>query len=102
MTAGFVNEHTSVLGRSLVGRDAYRQRLPGFFAQLPDLRYDVEDVVADGAKVVVAYRLHARPAGKDVTVRGVFRFVVDGPLIAQRTDYWDSGDYLRQIGDSGG
>ncbi len=98
----FVNEHTSALGSSLVGRDAYRSRLPGFLDAFGDLRYDVEDVVTEGDRVVVAYTLRARCAGPDgvrrpVTVRGVFRFTVRDAAIAHRVDYWDSGVYLRQV-----
>jgi ketosteroid isomerase-like protein len=98
----FVNEHTSVLGSSLVGRDAYRERLPGFLATFQDLHYEIEDVLVDGDRVAVPYTLTASCAGpggdlRPVRIRGIFRLTVAGGLIAHRVDYWDSGTFLRQI-----
>jgi steroid delta-isomerase-like uncharacterized protein len=102
VTDDFVNEHTSALGSSLIGRDAYRARLPGFLAMFEDLAYETEEVVASDERVVVAYTLRARCEGPDgvrrpVTIRGVFRFVVRSGLIAHRIDYWDSGVFLQQV-----
>jgi len=99
VTEDFFNEHASALGSSSLGRDEYRTRLPGFLAQFAGLRYDVEDVVAEGDQVVVAYTMRATWKGEhDITIRGVFRFRVADGLIAHRTDYWDSLDFLRQTG----
>jgi steroid delta-isomerase-like uncharacterized protein len=96
---GFVNEHTSALGEGCVGKDDYRRRLPMFLASMPELRYDIEDVVSTRERVMIPYTLRARVEGHDISVRGVMRFVVDADgLIAQRTDYWDSQVFLRQIG----
>lgn len=98
----FHNEHTSALGTSLRGREAYRERLPGFLAQFEALRYDVEDLLIDGDRAAVAYRMtftwsddlgRAHP----VDLRGVFRFRVAGGCITHRVDYWDSADFRRQI-----
>jgi steroid delta-isomerase-like uncharacterized protein len=98
---GFVNEHTSALGEGCVGKDEYRRRLPAFMASMPELRYDIEDVVSTRERVMIAYTLRARVEGTDVSVRGVMRFLVDADgLIEQRTDYWDSQVFLRQIGRS--
>jgi ketosteroid isomerase-like protein len=97
----FRNEHTAALGTGLVGRDAYRERLPGFLATFRGISYEPEDVVAEGDRVVVPYRMTARYVDErgehPVVVRGVFRFrVVDG-LIAHRVDYWDSKVFLDQL-----
>jgi len=98
VTDDFVNEHTAVLGSGCTGKDEYARRLPGFLAAMPQLRYDVEDVVADGSRVVAAYTLHAHVNRRDVAIRGVMRFWVDGERIARRVDYWDSKMYLQQAG----
>lgn len=91
VTADFVNEHTSVLGHSRRGRAEYRAALEQFLAGFADLHYEVEDVVAEGDRAALAYRMSFRRDGRSVTVRGVFRFVVDDAgLIAHRVDYWDS------------
>lgn len=103
----FHNEHTSALGTSLRGRDAYRQRLPQFLAQFQDLRYDLEDLIVDGDRAAVPYTMTFRwhvEDGRDlpVSIRGIFRFrVVDGH-ITHRVDYWDGADFQRQIAASQG
>ncbi|MGY1771439.1 nuclear transport factor 2 family protein [Blastococcus sp. SYSU D00813] len=94
VTEDFVNEHTSARGRSLTGRAAYRERLPGFLAAFVGLRYEAEDVLVDGDRAAVAYRMTARmqrdgAAEVPVDVRGVFRFRVRDGLVAARADYWD-------------
>ncbi len=94
----FVNEHTATLGTGCTGRDAYARRVPGFLASMPGLYYDVEDVVADGDRVVVAYTLHTHVNHRDVAVRGVMRFRVEDDLIAHRVDYWDSLVFKQQAG----
>jgi steroid delta-isomerase-like uncharacterized protein len=107
VSEGFVNEHLSTLGRTVVGREAYRTRLGGFFGEFPGLHYEIEHLIADGPQVAVAYRMNARwrapgsntePA-RPFCVRGMFRFVVEDGRIAHRADYWDSGDFLRQVGE---
>jgi steroid delta-isomerase-like uncharacterized protein len=104
VTSDFHNEHTSALGHSLRGRDAYRARLPTFLGGFTDLHYDVEDVVVQDERVVVAYRMTFRYRCADgelrpVVIRGVFRFRVADGLIAHRADYWDGADFQRQVGD---
>lgn len=97
----FVNEHTSAMGHSRYGRAAYRAALDGFLAGFADLHYEVEELLADGDRAAVAYRMSFRSVsdgGTPVVVRGVFRFHVgvDG-LISHRVDYWDSGEVTRQL-----
>jgi steroid delta-isomerase-like uncharacterized protein len=98
VTDDFVNEHTSALGSGCVGKAEYARRVPGFLASMPELRYEIEDVVADGDRVFAAYTLHARVNDRAVSVRGAMRFVVRDGLIAHRTDYWDSLVFQRQAG----
>lgn len=98
VTDDFVNEHTAALGTGCVGREAYLGRLPGFIASMGGPRYEVEEVVADGDRVMAAYTLHAHVNDRDVAVRGVMRFRLRGGLIAHRTDYWDSKVFLQQAG----
>lgn len=98
----FVNEHTSALGSSLIGRDAYKARLPSFLASFEGLRYEVEDVIVDDARVALPYTLTARCRGSDgesrpILIRGMFRFRIEHGLIAHRVDYWDSKVYETQV-----
>jgi ketosteroid isomerase-like protein len=98
VTDDFVNEHTAALGGGCVGIVEYRQRLPGFLASMPGLRYDIEDVVAEGDRVCAAYTLRTTVNDRPIAVRGVMRFVVREGRIAHRTDYWDSLVFQRQAG----
>ncbi|GAA2908059.1 hypothetical protein GCM10010517_74510 [Streptosporangium fragile] len=100
----FVNEHTSALGRNVTGRAGYRANLTGFLADFAGLRYEVEDLFVEGDRAALAYSMSftlVSAGRKPVRVRGMFRFRVgaDG-LIAHRTDYWDSGEVRRQLGDA--
>ncbi len=98
VTDDFVNEHTAALGGGCVGIDEYRERLPKFLASMPGLRYDVEDVVADGDRVMAAYTMRAVVNDRDIAIRGVMRFRVNAELIAERVDYWDSLVFQTQAG----
>jgi steroid delta-isomerase-like uncharacterized protein len=99
---GFVNEHTSTMGHSLTGRVAYRRRLEDFLTDFADLRYESEQVLIDGDRAAVPYRMSFRlmsAGGRRVTIRGVFVLQVDDDgAIAHRTDYWDSADVQQQLG----
>ncbi|WP_326552293.1 nuclear transport factor 2 family protein [Micromonospora sp. NBC_01813] len=105
VSVGFVNEHTAALGRTVTGRAAYRARLDGFLAEFADLHYEVEELLVDGDRAAVAYRMSFRlvSAGKaPVRIRGMFRFRVDADgLIAHRVDYWDSAEVHRQLAAAG-
>ena len=94
----FHNEHTSTLGSSSVGRDTYRERLPGFLAQFAALHYEVVDIIAENDKVAVRYRLTANFDGHPLDIPGVMLFQLRNGMIARRTDVWDSLTFLRQTG----
>lgn len=102
VTEDFVNEHTSARGRSVTGRTAYRERLPGFLSTFAGLRYEVEELLVDGDRAAVAYRMTARLQRDDaqpvaIDVRGVFRLGVREGLVAHRVDYWDGEVVAAQI-----
>ena len=98
VTDDFVNEHTAALGSGCNGKHEYTRRVPGFIGSMPGLRYEVEDVIADGDRVAVAYTMHTEVNDRHIAVRGVMRFRVEGELVAHRTDYWDSLVFQRQAG----
>ena len=98
VTDDFVNEHTAALGGGCVGIEEYRRRLPGFMASMPGLRYDVEDVIAEGDRACAAYTLRTMVNDKPIAVRGVMRFFLRDGKIAHRIDYWDSLVFQRQAG----
>jgi ketosteroid isomerase-like protein len=65
---------------------------------MPGLRYDVEDVIAEGEKVAAAYTLRTTVNERPIAVRGVMRFEIRDGLIARRIDYWDSLVFKQQAG----
>lgn len=100
VSADFVNEHTAALGQGCRGRDVYRERLPGFLADMVDLRYDIEHLVVENNTAAVFYTMTARWQGEaPISIRGVQRLVIDDGLIVHRVDYWDSAGFLAQASD---
>ena len=102
---GFINEHTSTLGETITGREAYRARLAGFLENFRELHYEIEQTIVEGQQVAVAYRMSARyratgnssSLDRPIRIRGMFRFRVEQGRIVHRVDYWDSADFQRQL-----
>jgi catechol 2,3-dioxygenase-like lactoylglutathione lyase family enzyme/ketosteroid isomerase-like protein len=101
VTEDFWNEHTAASSQSLRGRDAYRERLKGFLADYRQMHYAIEDLIVEGDRAGLAYRMtylwHGAEPPRPVTTRGMFRFEVRDGLIARRTDYRDSANSKRQM-----
>jgi hypothetical protein len=99
---GFENVHPGTGAPGSLGREAYRARLPGFFATLRGLRYEVRALQAEGGHVGLDYVLTATAEGPDgswrpLRVAGRFELeVVDG-LVARRVDTWDPTEVARQL-----
>lgn len=64
----------------------------------PTLRYELDHLVEQDERVMVAYRLIATHDGHDVEIPGVMSMVVRDGRITSRTDYWDALTFLRQVG----
>jgi ketosteroid isomerase-like protein len=105
VTEDFDNEHTSARGRRVVGRAAYRAALPGFLGAFAGLRYETEELIVDGDRAALGYRMTARMRvdGREVpiAVRGMFRFRVRDGLVAHRVDYWDGEQVAVQLAAAG-
>lgn len=101
----FENEHLAELGAGCVGREEYRRRLQGFFADLVGRHYRIDDLVTetrdDRTEVVIRYLLTATSEGTRIEIPGVMWISVAGGLIAKRIDCWDSLTFLRQTGADG-
>jgi len=101
----FINEHTATLGETVTGRGAYRARLEGFLGKFRELHYEIEQTIAEGPQVAVAYRMSARYQDSrngtaidcPIQIRGMFRFRVEQGRIVHRVDYWDSAEFQRQL-----
>jgi predicted ester cyclase len=93
----FANRHTSALGSSCDGRDAYRERLPDFLASMPGLEYGLDELVIDGDRAAAFYTLTGTWGGVPFSVQGAQRLVVRDGQITSRLDHWDSAVFLRQV-----
>jgi ketosteroid isomerase-like protein len=98
VTDDFVNEHTAALASGCTGKIEYRRRLPDFLASFSGLRYEIEDLVAEGDRVMAAYTMRATYEDHAIAVRGVMRFSIRDGLVAHRVDYYDALGFLQQIG----
>jgi ketosteroid isomerase-like protein len=62
---------------------AFKRMLPGLATALPDRRFDIEELVAEGDAVVARYTSEMRAAdGKSITVRGLTYYrLADGRIV---------------------
>jgi steroid delta-isomerase-like uncharacterized protein len=88
-------------------REGFTQRLARFYAAFPDTQGTIEDMVAEGDRVVIRVTLHAThrgvfhgmaPTGKHVTVSLVEMLRIDGGHIVESWGGLDLGDLLHQLG----
>ena len=85
----------------------YKQGMAVFHTAFPDLRFTIEDVVAEGDKVVVRWTLHAThageyqghpPTGKTITVTGISLFRLADGKIQEITVNMDRLGQAQQLG----
>ena len=89
------------------GRDAFRAQWRKWRAAFPDLHFAVEDLVAEGDKVVTRWTLTGThqgeflgiaPTGRAVSVAGMSLDRVAAGQIAEGFDAWDELGLHRQLG----
>ena len=66
-----------------VGLDAFKGMLADLSAALPDRRFDIEDLIADGDAVVIRFTSEMRDGnGKTISLRGLtFYRLADGKIV---------------------
>ncbi|MFN8473284.1 MAG: ester cyclase [Anaerolineae bacterium] len=91
----------------LLGPEGQEMFIGGFHVAFPDTHFTIEDVVAEGDKVVVRWAasgtnqgpLMGMPAtGKRVTVRGMTMFTVRDGMVQESWTNWDTLAMLQQLG----
>ena len=89
------------------GLEAFKQAILADMIAYPDLQMTIEDMIAEGDKVVVRYTFRGTqqgetqgipPTGKYVTVPGIFVCRCEDGKIAEEWDIWDELGLLRQLG----
>ena len=67
-----------------VGLEAFKGMLAGLSAALPDRRFDIEDLVADGDAVVIRFNCEMRDgSGKTISLRGLTFYRLAGGKIVE-------------------
>ena len=81
-----------------VGLEAFKGMLAGLSAALPDRRFDIEDLVADGDAVVIRFTGEMRDrSGKTISLRGLtFYRLADGKIVED--DPITTPDLAQQLG----
>jgi len=106
MAPGFV-DHTM----QLQGLDSFKKSEAGFIKSFPDYSETIEDMIAEGDKVWVHFKVTGThtgewnffgttfaPTGKKITYTGVNIWrIVDGKVVERKT-VRDMLDFLRQLG----
>jgi ketosteroid isomerase-like protein len=100
VTEDFENNQMGVLGQCFVGQNLYLERLTGFLGVFTDLKYITEEIICDGNKVAIAYRMTANVDGCGINIPGVMTITLRKGMICKRNDYWDGLTYQKQIADS--
>jgi steroid delta-isomerase-like uncharacterized protein len=112
----FVAEHDQIYSPNLVGHfsgmppvdiDMHRQFGLGTFSAFPDLKRPVEDLVAEGDKVVARWTstgthdgefMGIPPTGKRVTTSGITIFRLEGGKIVEEWSESDMLGMMQQVG----
>ena len=88
-------------------RETFKQFLEGHYVAFPDVQWIVEDVVAEGDRVVVRWTLTGThqgpllgipPTGKKVRMRGISIYRIAGGKIAEEWAVSDVMGFMQQLG----
>jgi steroid delta-isomerase-like uncharacterized protein len=92
---------------SSVGPEAYRIQVAMYLAAFPDLRFAIEDTVAEKDKLVTSWTitgthkgefLGVRPTNKKITIEGItIHYLANGKIIDSNVS-WDALGLMRQLG----
>ena len=96
VTDDFENIQVGLLGTGCSGADTYAERLVGFLGAFTNLNYEIEELIADGDKVVATYRMTFTDNDRPMEIEGVMVMTIRDGRIAVRKDYWDGLSHIRQ------
>ena len=89
------------------GLDAYKQLISEWHTGFPDARWVVEDIIAEGDKVVACWKgslthtgefLGIPPTNKQVSCRGTYVFRVAGGKVVEHSMHWSIFGFYTQLG----
>ncbi len=103
---GYIGE-SDVLAEPIIGQDAYRSLLSGFWTAFPDTTYHIQQMLAADDCVVTRVRLTGTHQGDFMGKEGTGRTFdirichvdqLEDGKIARAWYYWDTATLLRQLG----
>ena len=93
------------------GREADKRRDEALLAAFPDLRYDIEDLMAEGDTVVTRWRMTGThegelagptmsvpPSGKRLDIWGMSLYRIEGGMAKEIWESFDMMEFLGQLG----
>jgi steroid delta-isomerase-like uncharacterized protein len=99
--------HDNHLPDSGIGPEAYKRNVARYVTGFPDLRFTVEDLVAENDKVAVCWTISGThkgefrgisPTGKKVSVDGItINHITDGKIMDSFVS-WDALGLMQQLG----
>ena len=99
--------HDNHLPDSGVGPEAYKRNVGRYVTGFPDLRFTVEDMVAENDKVAVGWTISGThkgefrgisPTGRKVSVEGITINQIAGGKIMDSYVSWDALGLMQQLG----
>ncbi len=88
--------------------DDYRQFISNIRTHFPDARYAIEDIIAEGDRVMVRYTFSGThreghvygvpPSGKKVEHAGVAIYRFEAWKVLEVWDIWDAAGVMRRLG----
>jgi steroid delta-isomerase-like uncharacterized protein len=109
MIAGAYIEHNPTPNQA-PGAAGVRARIAAMRTAFPDVRFVVEEIIAEGPIVAARYRwqgthegafLGIAPTGRRLSVRGMEFYRVEGGRVLEHWDLSDEFGMLTQLGDLG-
>jgi steroid delta-isomerase-like uncharacterized protein len=89
------------------GRESWKEAITTYRSSFPDIRYEIDDLIAGEDKVTVRWTatgtdtvgFMGMPAtGRRATVCGINIYRIESGLLAEHWDQWDLAGLLQQLG----
>ena len=99
--------HHPIVPDAPPGPNGFKQNVVALLTAFPDIAWTIEDVIAEGDKVVFRANGHGthegelmgiEPTGREVTLSGIVMFRIDEGQVIERRAQFDTIGMLRQLG----